>query len=267
MSYITPGQIKQLIERADADQISREDLTAFLNDPDRWREGVALMMIKEDREQERASMQEVYDSVGIKCTIPPLPSLTCDQKKALRRFRFTTMYLPAINEKEYPEDFPKIWTPTDMERRPFTGCWVAMESIWKPNFDSSDVYGGIRYENNKLISSDPLADSLGIVSRGRFNWTWEEAHDVLQPLVAGLTTFPRKTVRFPTFDEWRFALKMIAKATSAGDSLRTESFEWTDNECANSFRWAVGGRGGYTSRRVEKGEAHPDIGFRILIEL
>lgn len=140
--------------------------------------------------------QSVWDELlgSGKVTVPPVPKLTAKQVKSMERFGFLLMYLPGITEDEYPAGFVKPnWSAcldvSQIERKPLTGQWIAMETIKKP-----DLVDPIGYPDDRLMAT--------LKRTTRFNTSYYDLIGGLIQKIAKVTGFPKKGTRLPSAEEW-----------------------------------------------------------------
>jgi hypothetical protein len=259
------GKIKQLIERHESGQILESDLDAFLENPRLWRGDTKTLLSPENAQ---AFWQSVYDELGIKVAVPPVPKLTEKQVKSIGKFNFLLVYIPAIAEDKYPENFVKpAWgkylNTSSVERKPLKGQWIAIETIAKPNWDDKDGY-----PDDRLVAMVKYP-SL------RFNTSYEDLAGGILSDIAKVTGFPKKGTRLPTAEEWNFVGNLFNWLSEHRDMPLpdlgyTNAFEWCENACESGYLLVVGcssygGLAGvYDSWHGGSGDG---VGFRVLAVL
>jgi len=259
MKPITTGQIKQLVERADAGQILKEDLDAFLREPERWRQIPANL----DFAKLPAWMQAVYNELGIPCHVPPVPLLTKKQEKSLTKFGFRLFFVPAIIERQYPENFQRLnWSLDHMvseyaQHIPLPGRWIAIETL-----------------SNNGYPDDPFKEIFRYIDRRGKNRARFFGHFFLR--IAGITGFPEKAVCLPTLEEWNFLGNLfnflrISRCEKLPDLGTADSMEWCKNADQSSHLAAGGNHHNLDGSGLQyvgyTGENCSCTGFRILIAL
>ncbi len=253
--------------------IMESDLTEFCDNPRLWRKQVpaddsAVVTVTPNTAQ--PFWQGVWDELlgAGRVAVPPVPKLTKKQVKSLDRFGFMLMYLPALDEDQYPEGFAKPnWSryleAAKIERKPLDGMWVAVETIRKPDFD--DPTG---YPDDRLMAA--------VKKQSRFNTSWDDLHEggLLQK-IAKAAGFPQKGTRLPTAEEWNLVGNLMNwlrehRSLPLPDLGSTRSWEWCENTCESRNRLYVGysERGGLAY--VGAGwldHSYDNLGFRVLAVL
>lgn len=270
---ISAAKIKQLIERAEAGQITDSDLDAFFKDPGRWRKQLQSGVCFLAPQDAQNFWQGVWDELlGIgQVTVPIVPKLTEKQVRSLERFGFLLMYLPAITEDQYPKNFVKpAWDTylmvSEIERKPLTGAWVAIETIGKPHHD--DPAG---YPKDRLMTA--------VKYQGRFGVSHSDLARNLLEAVAMVTGFPKKGTRFPTVEEWNLVGNLfnwlrerhLLKLPNLGT---TRSWEWCGNASGREDRLVIGStKGSWGSEglaavfKAWRESQVADTAFRVLVVL
>jgi len=257
---ISAAKIQQLIERHESGQILESDLDAFIENPTLWRTEDAKALLSPAAAQ--AFWQGVYDELGIKVTVPAVPKLTKKQMKSCGKFNFLLVYLPAITEEDYPEDFVKpAWgkylDASKIERKPLEGRWVAIETIVKPDWDNKDGY-----PDDRLMAA--------VKHPSRFNTSHDQLTGGILADIAKVTGFPKKGTRLPTAEEWNFIGNLFNwlsehRSMNLPDLGSTRSWEWCENAYGSGDRLSVGGSGHVGLAHVY--DLWPALGFRVLAVL
>ena len=214
-------------------------------------------------------------SIGLKCQVevPPLPKIKTKTKAALEQYGFLIIFLPKIKYTDYPDGYirpnwGKYLDRGQVKHRTLSGCWVAMETIVKPDWDDPDSYPK-GYGNGE----DPLAQILDL--KTRFKVSWDDLHQTHLPKVAKLISVRRQSVRSPSGEEWNLIANVFndlrdTRGTDLPDLGSTRSWEWSENSCGPKVRLVVGcsgygGLAGVTSFKA--GLSCADCGFRVLVVL
>lgn len=253
-------QIVELIKRPD---ITTEDVAEFLRDPWQWREETAKALLSPDAAQ--TFWQGVYDDLGVRVTVPAVPKLTDKQVKSLDKFGFLPVYVPAITENDYPKDFMKpacsrFLAVSSIERIPFEGLWVAVETIAKPNWDDKN------YPDDRLMAAVKRAT--------RFNTSHNDLTGGLLAEIAEKMHFPKKRIRLPSAEEWNlignnFNWLCGHRDMPLPDLGSTRSSEWCENAYGMN-RLVVGdsGNGGLADVGIGGLDDRDGcFGFRVVIDL
>lgn len=208
---------------------------------------------------------EFYDTLGA-----PLSSLPTEaQMAALREYGFRPIFLPAISEDQYPNEFVKpAWGKyidvAQIKRQSLPGRLVAVEAIAKPNWD--DLAG---YPNDKF------GKIVGLDRRFGVSYNDLHAKDGILAKVAEQLGLPSEQVRLPYAEEWNFAGNLFNLLRAQyGEQLpdlgSTNSWEWCENAYGSDFRLLVGSRGNGSLSAVNKrwcGGRRNFVGFRVLAVL
>lgn len=272
---ISARKLTQLIERHESGQVLDSDLDAFLENPTLWRKPQVAASGTEASssaiitpESAQLFWQFVWDEVlgADKVPVPLMPKLTSKQVKSLERFGFMLMYLPAITEEQYPDGFVKPdWKPyltvSDIERKPLTGTWVAVETIMKP--DRNDPRG---YPKDRLMAA--------VKHPKRFGTSRDDLTGGLLEKIAKATGFPKKGTRLPTAEEWNLVGNLFNwltahRSLNLPDLGSTRSWEWCDSACGSSYRFLIGmGYGGLADVHSYWLDGRlASIAFRVLVVL
>lgn len=262
------GIVQQFIERYASGQFSDEDVNEFFKNPRRWRESAALggaPVISVETAQ--SFWHDVYNELGMKISVPPVPELTEKQMKSLDKFGFMLVYVPAITEDQYPASFVKpAWgqylDASRIERQPLEGRWIAVETIKKPDWDNPKGY-----PNDRLMAA--------VKRDKRFHTSHDDLTNGLLGEIAKITGFPKKGTRLPSAEEWNFIGNLFNwlrenRSMDLPDLGSTASWEWCSNACGSGGRLIVGGSGGGGLAGVNgywRVSRFGDFAFRVLAVL
>lgn len=215
--------------------------------------------------------QKFYDDLGINIEIATAPILTEEQIESVERYRLMLLWIPKIQEKDYPKNFVKLSLrtfahPDQVERRPLNGEWVLVETIAKP--ESKNQEG---YPNDTL---------LGLIEEmeSRFDISWNDLHEGnLQRHL--LSRFGKKmsfeNVSLPTAEQWNWTANVmnhirVTYSVPLPDLGATHSGEWCENAYGTEARVYVGFRlnGGLAGvgNALARGSMS-SVAFRILVTL
>ncbi len=232
---LSQSLVIQLLGRGESGDIRDADLDAFLKAPGLWRKSAAAAA-PFTLESAQAFWQGVWDELGIKVEVPPVPKLTDKQVKSLEKFGFLLVYVPAITEEQYPTSFVKPRWFNGAERMPLVGKWVAVETIAKPHWD--DLKG---YVDDRLMAA--------IKCEKRFNVRQDDLTGGLLAKIAKSTGFPKRGTRIPSAEEWNLIGNLFNwlrnhRQMDLPDLGSTRSWEWCSNACGSEFRLIAGSSDG-----------------------
>lgn len=260
--------INQLVQRGKKDEIMDDDVIAFMATPRLWRPVPTILTLTPETAQ--AFSQGVYDELGIKVEVPPVPTLTDKQVKSLKKFGFMLVYVPAITEAQYPAGFVKPdWGQNLMvasiERLPLKGQWVAVETIAKPQYDDS--------RDSRNYAEDVLM--AAVKHAKRFNTSHDDLTGGLLVKIAKTTGFPKKGTRLLSIEERSFIGSLFNwlrehRQMRLPDFGSGFSWEWCANAYGSEDRLTAGGpfSGGLAGvHSCWRGRRRFDSAFRILAVL
>jgi hypothetical protein len=227
-----------------------------------------------DRERDpRGWMQEALSAfLGFLVEVPEPPKLNRKQTRALKKYGFIMVFIPAIGEAQYPEHAVKpAWSQylneQEIERIPLAGRWVAIETIRKPDWQE------------KAYPDDRLIADIGLKSRFANPFDGEkEGDDIvtdLLPKIAQRVGFGRESVMVTSAEEWNFVANLFnwlreVRGEVLPDLGSTDSWEWSRNSFGSELRLIVGHResGGLRSVSRDWADRHGgNLGFRVLVVL
>jgi len=210
---------------------------------------------------------------GFPVEVPLQPELSGRQERALGRYRFLRVFLPAVTEERYPKHAVvpdwRQFRSYGAERIPLPGKWVAIETLLKPNYA------------DRGREEDPLMAAL---RANRLCNPYSSGHHGVQsieeilPKVADELGFAADQVMVPSFEEWNLAANLfnwlcVRHAMPLPDLGETDTWEWCRNACGTDQRILAGRReqGGLSAvwcrdgQRYGRGLEH--VGFRVLVVL
>ncbi len=265
---ISPGLINQMVQRGEVNEIMDDDVIAFMANPRLWRPAPTILDLTLALETAQAFWQDVYDELGIKVEVPPVPKLTDKQVKSLKKFGFMLVYEPAITEAQYPAGFvkPNWGEPfrggSNIEHLPLVSQWVAVETITQPNYgDPKD------YAEDVLMAA--------VKHPKRFATSYRELMGGLLARIAKTTGFPKKGTRLLSVEERSFIGSMFNwlrehRQMDLPDLASARSWEWCANAYGSGGRFIAGysDRGGLADVSYYCLDRHYDsFGFRVLAVL
>lgn len=218
------GVVEQFVQGLRLERYTPEDVDAFMQNPRKWRlqtQRSAMSFLTPDTAQ--SFWQGVWNELGIKAEVPPVPKLTVRQVKSLEKFGFLLVYVPAITEEQYPDGFIKPRWFAGVERLPLIGKWIAVETIAKPHYDDPKGYG-----------EDPLMVTVKCAKR--FGVSHDDLIGGLLAKIAKATGFPKKGTRLPSAEEWNLIGNLFRwlcehRQMNLPDLGSSRSWEW----CANVY--------------------------------
>ena len=261
-SFLT--DFSELVERHEAElserQVQTEGLSA-LSYPKLTGSGS-----KNWRKQLHTWMQTILDAfLGFSVEVPEPPALNRTQRRALKKYGFMVLYVPALDEIRYPEHMIRsAWGQYFIERIPLSGQWVAFEMIVKPDY--SDVY-----------PSDQLMADIGIKTRFAHPHSGkgegDDIVDILPKIARKLSLKDGQQVQLSTAETWNFVANLFNwltanTALTLPDLGSTLSWEWTANCSGRRLRLIVGARayGGLAGvHRHWRDDPLGGVGFRVLV--
>jgi len=210
--------------------------------------------------------QRIYDELAIKAVVPVVPKLSEEQVKLIKQYSFLLLYLPAIDEDQFPRGFTRLnWRrslPGEIERLPLFSRWIAVETIAKPSYDDSKGYG-----------VDSLMTAVGCAKR--FSTSYADLKNNLLGKIAKATAFPEENVQLSSAEEWNFIGNLfhwlrVHRQRNLPDLGSSDSWEWCVNKYASSHRLIAGHA--YEGGLAGVGDHEPghhcgDIAFRVLLIL
>ncbi|MFC1788136.1 hypothetical protein ACFLZY_02870 [Patescibacteria group bacterium] len=235
--------------------VSRQDISA-------WRD------LQNDPQ---AFWQEVWNEIlDREVEVPSLSKLKKKTIFELDGHSFMLMFIPELTEDDYPAGFIKPnWGRyldiSDVKRLALPGRWVAVETIFKPNWDDKRGYGHGR---------DTVAEALGLESR--FYVSWDSLKATHLPALAKVLSLRKAALRLTSAEEWNLVgnlflwLQEHREMKDLFDLGSTNSWEWCENTSGAGARLVVGcsGRGGLAGVGVSwPGSGGGRIGFRALAVL
>ena len=256
----------ELVERHEAElserQVQTEGLSA-LSYPKLTGSGS-----KNWRKQLHTWMQTILDAfLGFSVEVPEPPALNRTQRRALKKYGFMVLYVPALDEIRYPEHMIRsAWGQYFIERIPLSGQWVAFEMIVKPDY--SDVY-----------PSDQLMADIGIKTRFAHPHSGkgegDDIVDILPKIARKLSLKDGQQVQLSTAETWNFVANLFNwltanTALTLPDLGSTLSWEWTANCYGSRYRVIVGdcADGGLADvHSCWRSYRNDRVGFRVLVDL